>query len=229
MIWMNWRFLFPFLGENIFTLSRLWVIFSLSELECSLFTWLWFEISLSCGRSGTDAPLLTSLWLNVPEHSACWDVKGHEQRIQLQHPHHPQLCSLGRFLSVSRLMPTGGCCAADPGARQLGYPVPLLCVGHPAALGSALSRRSHAAICRGGTAGTAFTAAPLRPEWRKCFQRSKLPPVFLFWNGCSLEVVVYIHIYIALFQCCHPHSNLESKKKATSKVVLVIEYNWMHW
>lgn len=129
----------------------------------------------------------------------------------------------------TRLMPTGGCCAADPGARQLGYPVPLLCVGHPAALGSALSRRSHAAICRGGTAGTAFTAAPLRPEWRKCFQRSKLPPVFLFWNGCSLEVVVYIHIYIALFQCCHPHSNLESKKKATSKVVLVIEYNWMHW
>lgn len=65
----------------------------------------------------------------------------------------------------------------------------------------------------GGTAGTAFTAAPLWPEWRKCFQRSKLPPVFLFWNGCSLEVVVYIHIYIALFQCCHPHSNLESKKK----------------
>lgn len=233
MIQMNQRFLFPFFGGgNIFILSHLWVIFSLTELECSLFTWLWFEISLSCGRSGTDASLLTSLCKTSL--ITCWDAHG-RCRTRLQHLQHSQLCPFSHFLSVGHTAAKFGSKAISDGTDPHGWmprcgsrswaarmPHPsAVCwaarMPHPCALGSVLSRRSHAAICRGGTAGTAFTAAPLRPEWGKCFRRSKFPSRFPILERLHSGSCVYIYIcsgyiyiyYIYLFQCCHPHSNLE--------------------
>lgn len=214
MIWMNWRFLFPFLGENIFTLSRLWVIFSLTELECSLFTWLWFEISLSCGRSGTDAPLLTSLWLNVPEHSACWDVKGHEQRIQLQHPHHPQLCSLGRFLSVShRTAKFGTKATSDPtdahgwmlrcgsrgSAARIPRPIAVCWASRSFGLGPlAALTRCH---LPGGDRRNRLHCCSSVAGMEKVFPEEQTPPSFpiLEWlqpGSCGLHTYIYSFISV---------------------------------
>lgn len=92
--------------------------------------------------------------------------------------------------SQIELIRTGGCCAADPGAGQLGCPIP----------------PRWARPSRGARTLPSAGVGPQEPpsllllcgrNRESISSGANSPLVFLFWNGCSPGVVAYIYIYFS--------------------------------